>query len=304
MDEKNFNEMYQDLEAKLKLITDTNNDIRDLIKKIYKFILNQKETNDKLISMMKTYPSIDSEILKFNIGGKIFSTYKSTVTKRIKLPNNNEEYYPPNLLEGLIQGLSHVNYDENNACFIDRDPTYFGLLIDYLRYENLNEFTHHLPKDEVVLKEIIKEAEYYQMTGLKELILLEIETTHVQSSFRDSFLNKEQIQNLIKLCKINKNQNWKLIYKASLDGFSSANFHSNCDSKTKTLTIIKTLSDCIFGGYTDAPWSSKNDYEYDSNAFIFSLENKENTPIVMNCFRPQYAIYCSAAHGPNFGGIK
>ena len=183
MDEKNFNEMYQELEVKLKVITDTNNDIRDLTKRIYKFILNQKETNEKLFSMMKAYPSIDSEILKFNIGGTIFSTYKSTVTKRIKLPNSHDEYYPPNLLEGLVQGLAHVNFDENNACFIDRNPTYFGILIDYLRDENLNKFVHHLPQDEDVLKEIIKEAEYYQITGLKELITLELENDKMQSSF-------------------------------------------------------------------------------------------------------------------------
>ena len=306
MDENNnesyFQEKIKELESKLHLIADTNNDVKELILKIHKYLLNQKESNEKLMSMMKNYQIVESDIVKFNIGGRVFFTYKSTVTKRIKKPNS-DDYYPPNLLEGLISGVCSVNIDENRACFIDRNPKHFAVILDYLRAENLNEFRETLPKDEITEKEILKEAEFYEVLGLKDLITSEIETSFLQTTFSSSILSHDQIRDLINLCGFPKYQKWKLLYRASKDGFSGANFHEKCDGKTHTLTIIKTPNGNIFGGFTEAPWSKKNDYENDPNALIFSLINKEKTPLVMKCFRPQYAIYCSESNGPNFGGI-
>ena len=46
---------------------------------------------------------------------------------------------------------------------------------------------------------------------------------------------------------------WLLCYRASSDGWSAHTFHSRCDGKTNTVTIIKT-GQYVFGGYTDIPW--------------------------------------------------
>ncbi len=40
-----------------------------------------------------------------------------------------------------------------------------------------------------------------------------------------------------------------LLYKGSKDGFLSKNFNSYCDGKGSTLTVIKTDSGVIFGGF-------------------------------------------------------
>lgn len=40
---------------------------------------------------------------------------------------------------------------------------------------------------------------------------------------------------------------------------------------------------------------------FDSNAFIFSLTNKSNSPILIKCTTPQNAIYCDYNYGPFFG---
>ena len=45
-------------------------------------------------------------------------------------------------------------------------------------------------------------------------------------------------------------------WHAKADGWSASTFHSNCDGKGPTVTIIK-VNDSIFGGYTDVSWSSK-----------------------------------------------
>ena len=48
-------------------------------------------------------------------------------------------------------------------------------------------------------------------------------------------------------------------WRAKTDGWSVSTFHSNCDGKGPTVTIIKVGSH-IFGGYTDVSWSSPSKY--------------------------------------------
>ena len=40
----------------------------------------------------------------------------------------------------------------------------------------------------------------------------------------------------------------KLIYRASRDGFGADEFHSKCDGKRDTLSIIQTTNGYVFGG--------------------------------------------------------
>jgi hypothetical protein len=48
------------------------------------------------------------------------------------------------------------------------------------------------------------------------------------------------------------------IHDISKDGFSSRTFHSNCDNKGPTITIIKTNNNEIIGGYNDKHWANNN----------------------------------------------
>ena len=101
------------------------------------------------------------------------------------------------------------------------------------------------------------------------------------------------------------NSKWNLLYRASVDGFRAADFHRKCDDRTNTLTIIKTTENYVFGGYTSAAWNQHNqNYNSDSSAFIFSLINKENTPLKMGIKPSNYgnAIYSQSNYGPTFGG--
>ena len=56
-------------------------------------------------------------------------------------------------------------------------------------------------------------------------------------------------------------------WHAKTDGSASSTFHSNCDGKGPTVTIIKE-GNYIFGGYTDVPWHSG---KYISIRHLFSL---------------------------------
>ena len=49
---------------------------------------------------------------------------------------------------------------------------------------------------------------------------------------------------------------WKLLFRASQDGFTAQAFHGRCDNKGPTVTIVKSGSN-IFGGFTENSWHSK-----------------------------------------------
>jgi hypothetical protein len=104
------------------------------------------------------------------------------------------------------------------------------------------------------------------------------------------------------LCQFNQIQKFVLLYRGSLHGFKAYDFHSKCDNIPKTLTVIKaTKSGNIFGGYTEATWDGQEIAKRDENAFIFSLVNKENSPLKVNVAKVENAIACYPEYGPIFG---
>uniref|UniRef100_U9TNG6 Serine-enriched protein n=1 Tax=Rhizophagus irregularis (strain DAOM 181602 / DAOM 197198 / MUCL 43194) TaxID=747089 RepID=U9TNG6_RHIID len=113
---------------------------------------------------------------------------------------------------------------------------------------------------------------------------------------------------------------FKLIYRASRDGFGINNFHKNCDNKESTVIIIKIRnSGEIIGGYNPLEWRSikieenetsrllshnqdfYNDYKCKaSNSFIFSLTNQK-FPILSRISSKEEAIIWCKNKGPCFG---
>ena len=52
---------------------------------------------------------------------------------------------------------------------------------------------------------------------------------------------------------VGNNSHWLLCYRASLHGWEGEDFHTRCDGKKYTVTVIKK-NQYVFGGYTDVPW--------------------------------------------------
>ena len=111
----------------------------------------------------------------------------------------------------------------------------------------------------------------------------------------------EMKDNLINLIQFNHSNTWTLIYQATRDGFAVSTFHSKCDNKPNTLSVIRSSNGNVFGGYTEQSWSGSQQYKTDLSAFIFSLINKQNKPLKMKCSKCQHAIYCHNSYGPIFG---
>ena len=102
------------------------------------------------------------------------------------------------------------------------------------------------------------------------------------------------------LCKFPLYQKWKLIYRATRDGFGASDFHSKCDSYQNSLVIIKSTNGNVFGGYTQQSWSGNTEYKSDPNAFLFSFINQHKTKLIMKC-NNQNAICTNRRYGPLFG---
>ena len=125
----------------------------------------------------------------------------------------------------------------------------------------------------------------------------------------ESIIIKESLsQNLDVLLKKKdlNDRKWSLLYRGSRDGFRASDFHSNCDHKPNTLTIVKSIIGNIFGGFTIAQWSSPVNatWQFDNKAFIFSLVNKENRPLIFehtSNVNKKYSICSMNNRGPIFG---
>ncbi|KAJ5078902.1 pep-cterm sorting domain-containing protein [Anaeramoeba ignava] len=107
-------------------------------------------------------------------------------------------------------------------------------------------------------------------------------------------------------------------FSAKRDGFDCDKWHSICDDKGKTLVIIKTKDNFIFGGFTQVGWTNdtskwreedrNDDYGNipDSNAFIFSLRNdkeyRKPEKFTIQKGEEKHALLYDLNHGPIFGG--
>ena len=52
---------------------------------------------------------------------------------------------------------------------------------------------------------------------------------------------------------IGNDSNWALCWQASTHGWAASTFHSRCDGKNHTITVIRK-DQYVFGGYTDILW--------------------------------------------------
>ena len=53
---------------------------------------------------------------------------------------------------------------------------------------------------------------------------------------------------------------WKRCWRASVDGWAASTFHSGCNNKGPTVTIIRVGGKYIFGGYTNLSWGKWSNF--------------------------------------------
>ena len=193
---------------------------------------------------MSNQPRDFPSIVKLNVGGQHFTTSLQTLTRD-----------PNSMLAAMFSGRHEVQTTEDGSFFIDRDGTYFRFLLNYLRNGELI-----LPDGATFLKELEAEAKFYQLQGildeLHELHELHRTAPKELKEFEESvILMNEEHRRVLKTWLPIKSE-WRLLFRASRDGFAALAFHSKCDNKGPTVTVVKSGGN-IFGGFTGNAWKSK-----------------------------------------------
>jgi hypothetical protein len=96
-------------------------------------------------------------------------------------------------------------------------------------------------------------------------------------------------------------KSFSLQWRGTRDGFAASTFHSRCDYSGSTLTVFKTTTGYIAGGYVAVSWASRGGYFSDSNAFLFTLTNPSNMPLKLAVTDSNRALFDIPEFGPTFG---
>ncbi|XP_044157993.1 BTB/POZ domain-containing protein KCTD17 isoform X2 [Bufo gargarizans] len=101
--------------------------------------------------------------VRLNVGGTVFLTTKQTLCQE-----------PNSFLCRLCQESQLLSEtDETGAFLIDRDPSYFGAILRYLRYGKL------VIDKNVSIEGVLEEAEFYNIASLVKVIHEQMEELEV-----------------------------------------------------------------------------------------------------------------------------
>ena len=140
---------------------------------------------------------------------------------------------------------------EDGSFFFDRDGTHFRFILNYLRDGVLI-----LPEGATALKQLQQEAEIYQIQGILDELKPPVRPA-LPFEESDIFTSEEHQQSLKGWLPTDLEGEWRLLFRASRDGFASETFHWKCDNKGPTVTVVKS-GGYIFGGFTEKSWTGKN----------------------------------------------
>ena len=219
--------------------TDAENRIKEACEILKRETSRLRQEQESIDAMSKKLDQVHfSSTVKLNVGGQHFTTSVQTLRKD-----------PNSMLAAMFSGKFEMKPSEDGSFFIDRDGTYFRFILNYLRNGELI-----LPDGATFLKELEAEAKFYQLQG----ILDELKPKESKVFEESVILTNEEHRRVLKswLPEAMKGE-WRLLFRASRDGFVPSAFHSKCDNIGPTITVV-TSGGNIFGGFTENAWTSKH----------------------------------------------
>ena len=106
---------------------------------------------------MSELHQIQGTKLKLDVGGQLFTTSKLTLCK-----DSNS------MLAAMFSGRHELTPGPDGSYFIDRDGTHFRYILNFLRDGEIKDGT--LPDSESLWRELLAEADYYQLSDLAEYL--------------------------------------------------------------------------------------------------------------------------------------
>ncbi len=230
----------------------------------------------------------DDDFLEINAGGKIIAVKRATLTQLHG--TRMEAVFSGRWDEKLIR-------DGSGRIFLDVNGDCFQALVDYLH--ELAISSEDEPPERPYVDDELQHILAHQMDLFGLATIPQIESNIIKKSSDVHTLHDW-------LKEDGSDGDLELLYRSSRDGLTAQNFHSKCDSKGRTITIIETTEGGVVGGYTNTAWksSSRNgNYQYANKAFLFAMSGFERpSPIKMKLRNAGlYAIYGQSNCGPIFG---
>ena len=106
---------------------------------------------------MQQLHNIQENVITLNVGGQLYSTSKSALCSQKE-----------SMLAAMFSGYHQLKKMENGSYFIDADGKHFGTILNYLRGRIV--YSTDLIKDRKTLTELKKEADFYNLVHLRDLV--------------------------------------------------------------------------------------------------------------------------------------
>jgi len=266
------------VESNLKTLQDNFNQLEKRFNKLYEDIISKLNESSDCIKLART--SIKGKVI-LDVGGEKYATSVDTLTR-----------VEDTFFTDLFSKQWQLERDpEDKSIFIDRNGKIFTYILEYLRTDIV---PNNVWKDETILHSLLIESQYFRLHALTDML----------AGFSNGTLLKLEHKKKLNEFYGKIDQQWELIYKASRDGFDVDAFHTRCNNKGPTMTIIQSDNNYLFGGYTSIPWTSDNSYKNDTTAFLFTLTNPHNIPPTKYLINPgigTYAVFHHPSYGHTFG---
>eukprot|EP01083_Nonionella_stella_P059307 155141_1 len=231
-------------------------------------------------SKLKNELMYSGEPITLNVGGLKYETSLHTLTK-----------YRDSVLSKMFEGKFSLKPTKDGSYFIDRDGTFFGMILNYLRTGQII-----IPQTDrqYVISHLLMESQYYQISSLEpELRIMSIDSNMVSPQ------QIAEIQAMIypKHPKERKGFNWKLLYKYNyIDNICGLIENRIIHGRKSVLMLMKTdFSDlgnfAIWAIFVGSKFKKRRQHSFCpfveyysiSEGFAFKLNSSEK--IEINEFR-------------------
>ncbi|KAK4519543.1 tRNA-His guanylyltransferase [Mucor velutinosus] len=138
--EKNYEQMSNQLISQCDALTKEQNESKNKLK--------SDETNREYLPK--------SGKIRLNVGGSMFETSLSTLRRDTN-----------SLLATMFSGRHLISAESDGSYFIDRDPSHFRLVLNYLRDLRIPPT---ILQDTKICQELLQEAKYYCIEGLIKIL--------------------------------------------------------------------------------------------------------------------------------------
>ncbi|GBB89313.1 hypothetical protein RclHR1_00160029 [Rhizophagus clarus] len=194
-------------------------------------------------------------------------------------------------------------WSKDELALMERTLLKFISLVRFYDISSEEYYEKVMPYENLLPKKLRNEILKFYLVSSKQIKLpsrlsVLINTKHL-ALFASWIYKKDKI--------LKKNPyKFNLIFRASRDGNTSADFHAKCDDKGATIIVAKIKgSNRIVGGYNPLDWNGYGD-KSTPDSFIFTFENYNDigTGKIGRVIRKSHAVRCFIDYGPLFGSYK